>query len=231
MVEACHNLACRRHGAADDYLHLHAEMHRLMKYYVRHKFGVSTNYNTYEQHPWHGAGQGAADTALRYIILSDALIDAYHSKIQPNIIYDPTLTITITQSIKAFIDDIAMAADTPNSDLTELTTRAQAQLSWWNQLIQVTGGALNPNKCCYAFYHWQPDKFGILRLKSPPDDTSKLALSLSGQSATIPILTMNEGTRYLGVYIATSGSTKTMETQLWKKAVSYTKAFQCTHMT
>jgi len=76
MVEACHNLACRRHGAAEDYLKLHAKTHRLMKYYIRHRYGTSTEYNTFEFHPWHGAGQGAVDAALRYIALSDSLIDA-----------------------------------------------------------------------------------------------------------------------------------------------------------
>jgi len=43
MVEACHNLACRRHGADVAYLHLHARTHQLMRYYVRHKFGISSN--------------------------------------------------------------------------------------------------------------------------------------------------------------------------------------------
>jgi len=57
-------MACRRHGAADDYLRLHAQMHRLMRYYVRHKYSVLTDYNMFDDHPWHGAGQGAADAAL-----------------------------------------------------------------------------------------------------------------------------------------------------------------------
>jgi len=65
MVEACHNLACRRHGAADEYLRLHARTHQLMRYFVRHKFGVSAGHNMFTQYPWHGAGQGAADAALR----------------------------------------------------------------------------------------------------------------------------------------------------------------------
>jgi len=34
MVEACHNLACHHHGAANDYLCLHEQMHQLMKYFV-----------------------------------------------------------------------------------------------------------------------------------------------------------------------------------------------------
>jgi len=38
--------------------------------------------------------------------------------------------------------------------------------------------------------------------------------------------TLQEGTCYLGVYITTDGSTKPMETHLWKKALLYTKAFQ-----
>jgi len=74
MVEACHNMACQHHGTAEDYLCLHAQTHRSMKYYVSHKYGVSEDYNTFEQHPWYGAGQGAADAALWYIVLSDSLL-------------------------------------------------------------------------------------------------------------------------------------------------------------
>jgi len=69
MVKACHNLACQRHGAEDAYLCLHAHTHQLMHYYVRHKFGNSLEFNTFSQHPWHGAGQGAANAALQYIVL------------------------------------------------------------------------------------------------------------------------------------------------------------------
>jgi len=34
MVEACHNLACRQHGATDAYLKLHTQTHQAMQYYV-----------------------------------------------------------------------------------------------------------------------------------------------------------------------------------------------------
>ncbi len=123
-----------------------------MKYYVRHKYGVSEDYNTFDQHPWHGAGQGAADAALRYIVLSDTLIDAYHAQIQPWIIQDPTLTIVVVKSIKAFIDDVAMSVgyDLPLQILME---RAQTQLQWWHQLIQASGGALNPQKMLLRRLH------------------------------------------------------------------------------
>jgi len=83
MVKACHNLACYQHRTDEAYHCLHACMHCLMQCDVRHKFGVSTKYNTFEQHPWHGTGTGVADAVLQYIVLFDTMIDAYHSKIAP----------------------------------------------------------------------------------------------------------------------------------------------------
>jgi len=132
-----------------------------MKYYVRHKFGVSADYNTFEQHPWHGAGQGAADAALCYIVLSNTLIDAYHTKVAPQMLQDPTRTIIVIRSLKAFIDDVVLHATvTHTSQFDKLHTKAQTQLQWWAQLVQVTGGALNPKKCCGLVYKWEPDKHG-----------------------------------------------------------------------
>ncbi len=157
MVEACHNLACRRHGAADDYLKLHTQTHRLMKYYVRHQYGISTEYNTFDSHPWHGAGQGAANAALRYIVLSDSLIDTYHTHFQPRVLHDPTMTMQFIKSINAFIDNVAMSAGANDMQFQQVAQRAQKQLHWWNRLVQSSGGALNPKKCCCALYYWQPD--------------------------------------------------------------------------
>jgi len=155
----CHNLACRQHGATDAYLQLHAHTHQAMRYYVQHKFGVSHNYNTFTQHPWHGAGQGAADVAMRYIVLSNTLMDAYHMKIVPRMLTDPTRNLEIIRSLKAFINDVVLHTTSSQHDtIDDLQQHAQAQLKWWTQLIQVTGDKLNPKKCCGIIYQWEPDK-------------------------------------------------------------------------
>jgi len=63
--------------------------------------------------------------------------------------HDPLQLITIQQSLKAFIDDVVLHASSDGyDDLDELQARAQAQLQWWDQLVRVTGGELNPKKCC-----------------------------------------------------------------------------------
>jgi len=129
MVKACHNLACRHHGADNAYLRLHAKMHQAMKYFVCHKFGISTDYNTFAAHPWHGAGQGAANAALHYIALSDTLIDAYHTKVAPKMMTDPMNTLTIFWSLKAFIDDVVLhAMVNPQTTYETLKQQAQDQL-------------------------------------------------------------------------------------------------------
>jgi len=138
-----------------------------MKYFIRHKYGMSKEFNTFEFKPWHGAGQGAADATLRYIVLSDMLIDVYHRKIQPWTILDPTLTLPILKSLKAFIDNVVMSAGGTGEMLPDLINKTQSQVEWWNALIQASGGSLNPSKCCCMVHSWSPDKLGILRPANP----------------------------------------------------------------
>jgi len=231
MVEACHNLACRRHGAAEEYLQLHARTHQSMKYYIRHKFGVSAEYNTFEQHPWHGAGQGAADAALCYIVLSDTLIDAYHTKVAPQMLQDPIRSIDVIRSLKAFIDDVVLhATSTSNNNFDKLQHRAQTQLQWWTQLVQVTGGALNPKKCCGLVYQWEPDKHKILCLTQPHLPATFIEVNINNDNQAIPVPKINEGTRYLGLYTTVDRNTTPMETHLWAKATLYVTAFHWTPM-
>jgi len=112
------------------------------------------------------------------MVLSDTLIDAYHTKIAPQMMHDPTTLIMIQRSLKAFIDDVVLHATSSNDDdLAALQQRAQSQLQWWAQLVHVTGGELNPKKCCSLIYHWEPDKHGILCLQQPDLPPNFLSLT------------------------------------------------------
>jgi len=188
------------------------------------------DYNTFDQHPWYGTGQGTTDAAIWYIALSDLLIDAYHSKIQPWIIQDPMLTLVIVKSMKAFIDDIAMLVNGATSTLEQMTLRVQTQLQWWTQLIQASGGALNPQKYCCALYHWRPDTSGICRLTTVDPENTNITLCNIRLQQTIHVLKLDEGTQYLDLYMTQSGNTKPMQDHVWHKALLYTKAFQWTHI-
>jgi len=104
-----------------------------------------------------------ADAALHYIVLSDTLINAYHTKIAPQMLMNPTRNLEIICSLKAFIDDIVLHATSHRQDpIDDLQTCAQTQLQQWAQLVQVMGGKLNPKKCCGLVYQCKPNKQGIL---------------------------------------------------------------------
>jgi len=60
----------------------------------------------------------------------------------------------------------------------------------------------------------------------PNPHETRITLSDDDPRDQITILQRSEGTYYLGVYIAPDGTMKTMEMQLWKKAVLYTVALQ-----
>ncbi len=139
--------------------------------------------------------------------------------------------IEIIRSLKAFIDDVVLHVSNPTEDtLEELTNTAQNQLCWWDQLIQVTGGALNPKKCCRMLYHWTPDKRGILKLNKLEAPLPPITLPHVNSQQEVHLLNPSAGTRYLGLYLSTDQNTKTMEEHLWNKATLYTKAFHRTPM-
>jgi len=106
----------------------------------------------------------------------------------------------------------------------------QSHLMWWAKLVKVTGGDLNPNKCCGLLYNWEPDKWGIFQLKPPQIPHNFLSIHTGNQPQTIPMIDPKAGTRYLGIYLTINRSTTPMEQHLLTKAMLYTMAFWRTLM-
>ncbi len=96
--------------------------------------------------------------------------------------------------------------------------------------MKVTGGELNPKKCCGLLYMWAPDHHGILKLHQPELLMPFLSLPFKNVQQPITILKNNEGTRYLGLYLTADCNMKPMESHLWNKALTYTLAFHDTPM-
>jgi len=144
---------------------------------------------------------------------------------------DPTTLIQIQCSLKAFIDNVVLHATVLHkAPLHDLQNQAQEKICWWNQLVKVTGGELNPLKCCGLLYTWEPDQCRILQLKQPDPPAMFISLEPGIAQPTIAINKNHEGTHYLGLYITADQNTKPMENHLWKKALTYTTAFHRTLM-
>ncbi len=77
MIKAPNNLACLQHGADLKYIQLHAQTQRELWYHLKHKYGISTTFNSHTiEQPWYGMGQGAGDTSNRWVIGTDSMTNA-----------------------------------------------------------------------------------------------------------------------------------------------------------
>jgi len=174
MIEACMNLSCRQQGANIQYLKLHALMQQTFWYYVKHAQGISTAYNQHSQtDPWYGAGQGAGDACLRWIVQADSIIQAYALRAEPWILYSPNYKTHYCQLLDAFVDDTDIfAAKRHRQNLANFVATLQSNINLWHNLLQASGGVLNPSKCVWLCFNWQIGTSGRPKIIPPPASTT-----------------------------------------------------------
>jgi len=168
MVEACQNLSCLSHGADPPYIKLHAQTHKHTKYYPKHAYGVSEQYNQYEDTaPWYRAGQGTGDAAVQWTLVSHFLILAYQSEVTS---YSAICDILAYLGLDAFVDNTNLVYSAPgHTPFNEIVQNIQHNLDLWHGLLQSSGGTPSPKKCSWTPFYWQSDKYGTPMLTEPPE--------------------------------------------------------------
>jgi len=210
MIESCQNLSCLSHGTDPQYLKLHGQTHRNTRYYPKHSFGISKQYNQHSnQHPWYGTGQGTGNAAIRWTLISHSLISAYQSEATPWRIKSMLRDIIITLGIDAFVDDTNMIhGNKGDADLSKILQIVQNNFRLWQGLLQSSGGTLNPSKCSWTPFLWKYNQFGHARLTTLPSDPKfqLYASDLAGQQHTLWINKPMDVVRLLGVHIMGDGN-------------------------
>jgi len=137
MIESVSNLACLQHGADPKYVKIHAQTQRELRYHLKHKYGISTNYNTNTTDtPWYGMGQGAGDASNRWVIGTDSMSDAYTERSHGWTINAPNPTFKVKQDLKAFIDDVNLFIGKPSTGTEEeFIAAAQADIDNWHGIL------------------------------------------------------------------------------------------------
>jgi len=81
-------------------------------------------------------------------------------------------------------------------------------INLWHDLLQASGGVLNPSKCVWLCFYWQIGPHGRPKITQPPKSAT-LQLTVHGQPpVSIPLLDPAAPHRYLGVYLTTDGNYK-----------------------
>jgi len=200
-------------------------------------FGISLEYNEYTpDHPWYGASQGAGDMTIRWAVLSHSLITAYKSQATLWPLSNPTHQINITQGINAFCNDTSLVdATTPDNPRTtlELLQTTQTNLNLWNDLLEASGGALNPTKCTWAHFHWST-KNDLLSLQCRNNDSPNQQITLSrlgNQPKPLQQLQPHQSYRYLGVHITMNGDWRKELQVLNERNIKYLQVLTKCHLT
>jgi len=160
MIEAPNSLvACLQHSADPKYISLHTQTQCKLCYHLKHKYGISPEYNSHTtKQPWYGMGQGARDASNCWVIGTDSMANAYSEKAQGWTIPSPSAQHSIRQDLLAFIDDINLFIGKPNNTTEEeFLAIAQANINQWHGILCMTGGELTSKKCYWSNFNLQFD--------------------------------------------------------------------------
>jgi len=107
-----------------------------------------------------------------------------------------------------FVDDTDLLSVAAPKQLALVAIQiAQTNLKLWNELLQASGGELNPSKCIWFHFFWQADSNSTIRLHNVSDPSPQIMLAVH-QQPPIPIkqLLPSKAHRYLGVQITSGGN-------------------------
>jgi len=173
-------------------------------------------------------GQGAGDACNRWVIGSDSLANAYQEQAHGWTILSPTAPEQLTQSWKAFIDNVNLFIGKPDTVTEdEFLTMTQTNINRWHGLLRATGGELNTKKCFWSDFHLEFDQNGTPSIQTKTPDDPKIHLTnQDGTKEVLKTTKPNEGIQHLGVHISMDSNSKTETQVLFKQCKLFRKVYK-----
>ena len=115
-----------------------------------------------------------------------------------------------------FVDDTDLVVmGEKNEDETEVYSRLQQSINFWNGILRVSGGALKPEKCYWYFarFLWTNGKWRLSD-EVPPPITIK---DDNGRANNIEFKKPSDATKAVGVWQDLTGSSTKQVTELISK--------------
>jgi hypothetical protein len=208
-------MACRRLGMPPSAIKCQTDALLSMKYAVKHVYGISdTEYSSTITEPLFGTGQGSGASPAIWLSLVTVLLNAFDRlateySIQGLEFHDPWNEIATKWHIGAFVDDTNQAVmDTTHSLTTnELIEQLRTAGQLWENLLHISGGALNLSKCSWSMQFWEW-KNGRPRLQPTQVYESPLLMTNGDcpDANIIHRIDNTTATRNLGVYLNAIGT-------------------------
>jgi hypothetical protein len=153
-------LVSQKYGVAPTVTTTNAATLEYAEYRIRTELGLAdTGYTHTPTAPIYGTGQGSANSPAIWCFLSSSLFDCYDKKAHQAEYVDPSQTVAVDVSMIGFVDDCNGQTNQFYDDgservVAQLVQQAQYNAQVWNNLLAVSGGALELSKTSCHVLQW-----------------------------------------------------------------------------
>ena len=235
---ACYNriilpmvsLISRAHGQHRSIILINATTLKSVQYLLKTQLGISpTSYSHSKLFPIYRSGQGSGNSPGLWCAISSILFDMYEQQGCGASFYSPDQTIAVKLYMIGFVDytssstnDFLLPEPAPLHHYANLATHGA---QWWNDTLQLSGGALEFSKCSYHFMYNEFTRNSQPVLKG---GTFEPAILIRFNDNTIPTplkqLSVYTSHKTSGVYKNPDGNTTTAFRVLKEKNATHTKS-------
>jgi len=155
------------------------------------------------------------------------MVSAYNLKATKYSITSPNKTVSHEQGMDAFMDNTWMSNMCYSAEeLEELMRMSQQNLSLWHDILQASGGLLNPKKCMWMLFFWKFYPSGKVTLSDPPQPINLMIDMHRQNPQTLKKLHLKEAHCYLGVQLTADGNHKEEISLFQQQTNKYVKLLQ-----
>ena len=219
-------LASRRFGVDQQVALTNARTLEQARYFIRTEMGLSpTSYTHSASFPIYGTGQGSGNSPMIWCFVSSLLFQCYETRAHPAAYCNPDRTNQSHWYMIGFVDDMNGQANdffaSEHKESLPLIHRCtQENAMIWAQLLGVTGGLLELQKCSYHVMSWKFTIHGAPVLATCSHEHRQLEVTnpVTGQNQSLTYLPPHTAHKTLGHYKEPAGTQTEQYRQLHNKS-------------
>ena len=136
------------------------------RFELKTQLGTSDeHYSHKELHPLYGIGQGAGNSPAVWAMIRSTLFTLYDENAEGAVYHSPDHSIQVKVFMVSFVDDTSSSMNDflqPSLQRKQhYLQQAQSNTQCWNDILQLSGGALQLSKCSYCFLFFKFSDTGV----------------------------------------------------------------------
>ena len=207
------SLISRAHGQHCSIILINATTLKSARYLLKTQLGISsTSYSHSELFPIYGRGQGSGNSPGLWCAISSVLFDVYETQACGASFYSPDKMIAVKLYMIRFVDDTSGSTNDflppEPAPLHHYANFATHDAQQWNNILQLSGGALEDSKCSYHFMYYKFTQNGQPVLKGRTFDPAiSIHFNNNNTPTSLKQLSAYTSHKMLGVYKNPDGNT------------------------